>query len=213
MPGALPDTAQRGGTPVTDLEIVGKKVRLRDWQEGDLSRHRKFQEPGWRWQQFDGPYYTRKSAAENDAHVERIRARVAAADWPSPRVVVVIADRQTNELIGQLSRYWQSEETHWLSLGVAVYDAELWGRGIGYEALGLWGEYLLDALPELERLDLRTWSGNHGMMRLAEKLGYRMEARFRKARVVDGQHFDALGYGVLREEWRERHPGGFAQSL
>jgi putative hydrolase of HD superfamily len=47
-------------------------------------------------------------------------------------------------------------------------------------------------------------------MRLAEKLGYRLEARFRKARVVDGVHFDALGYGILKEEWQARYPEGFS---
>jgi putative hydrolase of HD superfamily len=48
------------------------------------------------------------------------------------------------------------------------------------------------------------------MMRLAEKLGYRQEACFRKARIVDGVHYDGLGYGILCEEWRARFPGGFS---
>ncbi len=68
---------------------------------------------------------------------------------------------------------------------------------MGYEALGLWSEYLFATMPRLPRLDLRTWSGNHGMMRLAEKLGYRLEARFRKARMVHGHYYDGMGYGIL----------------
>ncbi len=48
------------------------------------------------------------------------------------------------------------------------------------------------------------------MTRLAVKLGYILEARFRKARIVKGAYYDGLGYGVLREEWRERYPDGFA---
>ena len=51
------------------------------------------------------------------------------------------------------------------------------------------------------------------MPRLAEKLGYQIEARFRKARIVDGRHYDGLGYGVLREEWEQRYPAGFAAHL
>lgn len=38
-------------------------------------------------------------------------------------------------------------------------------------------------------------------MRLAEKLGFKLEARFRNARIVNGSYFDSIGYGVLREEW------------
>ena len=73
----------------------------------------------------------------------------------------------------------------------------------------MWAEYLWMSYPEIVRLDLRTWSGNAGMMRLAEKLGFTQEARFRKARIVDGVHHDGLGYGILREEWEARYPDGF----
>jgi putative hydrolase of HD superfamily len=84
---------------------------------------------------------------------------------------------------------------------------------LGYEALGLWGDYLSAAMPELARLDLRTWSGNIGMMRLAGKLGCKEEARFRKARIVNGAYFDGMGYGVLREEWDAQYLDGFAASV
>ena len=51
------------------------------------------------------------------------------------------------------------------------------------------------------------------MIGLAQKLGYREEARFRKARIVDGEFYDGLGYGILRDEWTHRFPAGFAASL
>jgi len=112
-----------------------------------------------------------------------------------------------------VSWYWQSQETHWLSVGLVIYDPAYWGQGRGYDALGLWSDYLFQALPAIVRLDLRTWSGNGGMMRLAEKLGYQLEARFRQARIVNGRYYDGLGYGVLREEWARRYPRGFAAHL
>ena len=124
----------------------------------------------------------------------------------------MIADEQ-NAYIGQVSWYWISEETYWPAVGIVIYDPAHWGQGKGYEALGLWSDYLLKAEPKFARLDLRTWSGNHGMMRLAEKLGYQLEARFRNARIVNDAYFDGLGYGVLREEWFSRYPQGFAAYL
>ena len=95
-------------------------------------------------------------------------------------------------------------------MGIGIYDPSRWGKGIGYEALGLWAEHLFATNPEYVRLDLRTWSGNERMMRLAVRLGFRLEARFRNARIVDGEYHDALGYGVLREEWDARYPDGFS---
>lgn len=193
--------------------IPGRQVRLRDWEARDLERYREAMQPGQEWQRLDGPYYPRPQGAELEASLERIAARVERGDWPEPRVQLVVADSETDEMLGRVSRYWLSEETWWLALGVGLFDASRWGRGIGHEALGLWTSYMFESIPELARLDLRTWSGNGGMMRLAEKLGYRLEACFRKARVVDGEHFDGLGYGVLREEWAERYPQGFASEL
>ena len=94
---------------------------------------------------------------------------------------------------------------------VSVFGVPSFGnKGYGYEALGLWCQYLFDSEPKFIRLDARTWSGNHGMMKLAEKLGFQQEAVFRKARIVGGEYYDGLGYGILREEWQTRYPKGFS---
>lgn len=82
-------------------------------------------------------------------------------------------------------------------------------RAWPHHDVGVRTDFLFRALPAIARLDLRTWSGNRAMMRLAEKLGYREEARFRQARIVGDEYYDGLGYGVLREEWLRRYPGGF----
>jgi len=39
------------------------------------------------------------------------------------------------------------------------------------------------------------------MIRLALKLGMIEEARFRNARIVLGNYYDSVSYGILREEW------------
>jgi putative hydrolase of HD superfamily len=39
------------------------------------------------------------------------------------------------------------------------------------------------------------------MMALAEKLGLKKEAVYRKARIVKGEYFDSVSYGILRDEW------------
>ena len=67
-------------------------------------------------------------------------------------------------------------------------------------------------MPRLVRLDFRTWSGNHGMQAIGRRLGFREEARFRMARIVDGDYHDGLGFGVLRTEWEARYPDGFGRS-
>ncbi len=191
----------------------GRRIVVRDWHSSDIPAAEQWFRPGQRWRELDGPYYPQPDAAQFAEQMVSFRKRVESSERPEPRVNMAIADVDTDALIGRVSRYWQSEETHWLSLGIDVFDPERWGQGLGFEALGVWGQYLLDAMPNLARLDLRTWSGNPRMMRLAERLGYTLEARFRDARVVDGQLYDGVGYGVLRAEWNALYPEGFAAHL
>lgn len=195
------------------VRIEGLRIVLRDVALGDLDGLAFWLQSEQRWRDLDGPYYAGPTPEDIERMIARRRAQILDRDFPTPRDDLVIADRGTGILLGHVTFYWQSEETAWLSVGVGLYDPDRWGKGLGYEALGLWGDYLFEAMPQLVRLDLRTWSGNAGMMRLAEKVGFVEEARFRNARIVNGEYFDGMGYGVLREEWHERYPDGFAQAL
>ena len=191
------------------VSLEGRRVRLRDWSHTDLEAYACWLRPGHRWQEFDGPYYRQTTEAEVPSLIETVRRRIADADFPNPRARLIVAEPGNNQMIGQVSRYWISEETNWLAAGIVIYDPALWGQGLGYEALGLWTNHLFHSLPRIMRLDLQTWSGNTGMMRLAEKLGYQLEGRFRMARIVKSEYYDAMGYGILREEWNALYPFGF----
>jgi RimJ/RimL family protein N-acetyltransferase len=196
---------------VENMVLSGKRVRLRDWMLSDLEEFSYWLQPGHRWQELDAPYYKKTTSEAVIDTITRIRARIETGNVSTPRQNLIIAEPNYNGLIGQVSRYWISEETNWLAAGIVIYNPVLWGRGYGTEALSLWTDYLFDSFPNIVRLDLQTWSGNTAMMRLASKLGYRLEGCFRNARVVGGAYYDALGYGVLRQEWRERHSLGLGQ--
>jgi putative hydrolase of HD superfamily len=193
--------------------LPGIKISLRDWRVDDLNTHARWLAPGQRWQELDGPYYPGPTLDEIPALIARQRVGIEAQQLPRPRSSLVIAHGQTDAPLGLVNWHWESVETHWPLIGILVYDPAHWQQGYGYEALGLWGDYLFRELPQIVRLDLRTWSGNQGMMRLALKLGFVEEARFRQARIVKNAYYDGLGYGVLRSEWTARYPNGFAASL
>jgi putative hydrolase of HD superfamily len=188
--------------------LTGKKVHLRDWVLTDLDEFAYWLQPGQRWQELDGPYFKKPASDEILDLVARIKTRIETNNFAQPRQNLIIAEAESNHLVGQVSRYWISEETNWLAAGIVIYNPALWSQGYGTEALRLWTSYLFDVFPNIVRLDLQTWSGNTGMMRLAVKLGYQLEGRFRKARIVGGEYYDSLGYGTLRQEWQERYPQG-----
>lgn len=192
------------------MEINGNRVCLRDWQFKDLDVYKYWMQPEHQWHKLDGPYYKKLNSEQILERIEKIRKRIQNKDFPNPRVMIVVADLKTDEMIGLVNWYWQSKETNWVSVGISIFNPDYWRKGIGYETLGLWSEYLFKEMSKIVRLDLRTWSGNKGMIKLAEKLGFKLEACFRKARIVDGNYYDGIGYGILREEWNEMHPSSFS---
>ena len=130
-------------TPET---INGVKIRIRDWLEKDLELWEQWLQPGNKWRDFDGPYFPGRNSEQIRDLVAGKGVLIRSQDFGNPTQDKVIADLETDILVGRVSRYWQSKETFWLSVGIDIYDPELWSSGFGYEALGLWCDYLFIAL-------------------------------------------------------------------
>ncbi|MBK3494997.1 GNAT family N-acetyltransferase [Viridibacillus sp. YIM B01967] len=108
---------------------------------------------------------------------------------------------EVNEVVvGIVSYYWEHEPSKWLEIGIVFHEAPIWGQGLGTRALTLWINHLLNTLP-IVRIGFSTWSGNKRMIRVGEKLGMQMEACIRKARYYNGEYYDSIRMGMLREEW------------
>lgn len=197
--------------------LPGSRATLRDWTPSDIEALRRWIVPPSRgvheWQLYDGPFYARWTAEGANGWCDGLRRRARDGDWPAVREHLAIVDAASGEFVGQVSWYWEerpSEESGdgtallpWRRLGLVIYDPAHWSGGYGTEALALWTDYLF-AETDSDRLDFATWSGNAGMCRIGAKLGFTEEARFRKARRVRGELYDAVVYGVLREEWEAR---------
>jgi len=195
------------------MKLTSKQIVLRDWQKSDLEIERYWSYPKHLWHKTNGPYYGPRTETQINERISNLDKIITGNNFPELRTSLVIACADTDKLIGSVSWYYQSQETNWISIGICIYDPEYWGKSIGYSALGLWSQYLFDNWEDLARLDIRTWSGNTGMMKLSEKLGYKLEAVFRDARIVDGKYYDSIGYGILRKEWDNLYPKKFADNL
>ncbi len=86
------------------------------------------------------------------------------------------------------------------TLGVTIGEREFWGRGHGSDALRLLVTHLFGAYG-LRRLELDTWSGNERAVRAFSRLGFHEEGRRRSAVLVEGERYDRVLFGMLREEW------------
>jgi len=195
------------------LPMEGRLIRLRDVRLADLPAWERLRAPDRPWYRFDAPWGGPPTTDLVTAERIRLAETIEAGTFAEPRVRLAIADAATDAYIGTVGRYFKSRETDWAAVGIGIHDETYWGGGRGTEALGLWCGYLFEAFPTWRRLTTETWTGNAPMMRVAEKLGFTLEARYREARPWQGGVYDAVGYGMLRGEWAARYPDGFAASV
>lgn len=167
----------------------------------DLEDYYDLNKPSRAFHKFNGPYFEKQTEADLRAYIEKKRLKLQ--EGQDDKQCWVIADGDDNTLIGEVSWYWKSRETLWLEIGVVIFNEDYWGQGIGYKALVPWINKVFEDESAIVRLGLTTWSGNTRMMKLAEKLGFKCEATYRKARIVEGCYYDSVSYGILREEWQE----------
>lgn len=114
-------------------------------------------------------------------------------------VVAASGDLAGDCLLWRIDRHNRS--TH---LGLAVLPG-FRGKGFGVDIVRVLCRYAFDTLG-LHRVQLETLADNHGMIRTAERAGFRLEGRAREAAWVSGEFLDEVVYGLLAAEWRDQ-PG------
>ncbi|WP_051343791.1 GNAT family N-acetyltransferase [Alicyclobacillus herbarius] len=180
-------------TCLTDGEITIRSIEDRDyvtlWQYI-------YGEPTPEWKKWDAPYFPLEYQ-DFDSFCNELKQELSRDDEVPSRCALEVYGK----LIGTVSYYWEHRASNWLEVGIVIYDPAYWSGGIGTRALRLWIGHLFESMPSLPRIGLTTWSGNQRMMRCAEKLGMKLEGRLRKCRYYQGQYYDSIRMGVLREEW------------
>lgn len=89
------------------------------------------------------------------------------------------------------------------SLGMGIAKIENRAKGYGREAAGLMLAYGFRYLG-MERISANTLEMNVGAQKVLESCGFTLEGRERKAVYLNGEKYDRLGYGMLREEYMEK---------
>ncbi|KHD45982.1 GNAT family N-acetyltransferase [Streptococcus hongkongensis] len=79
---------------------------------------------------------------------------------------------------------------------------DFWGQGIVPEAASAIIELGFTVL-DLYKIEIGCFGFNQKSQRVAEKLGFTLEARLRGYKAVDGRRTDDLRYGLLKSEWEE----------
>ena len=111
-----------------------------------------------------------------------------------------IRKRQDNCLVGFIRIELMDWNHRTASLQLGIGNAADRGQGFGTQALNLMLHYAFDEL-NLHRVTLDAFEYNPRAVRSYEKAGFVVEGHERKTLHRDGNYWDVIFMGVLREEW------------
>lgn len=175
-------------------------LKLREIMLNDLEYYFELNHPDKSFHNFNGPYFKKQTEAELKKYIEKLKEKLLNWETNVLKSKKLIVNMDTDELIWEVNWYWKSEETLWMEIWIVIFNEDYWGKWIWFEAMNIWINELFKENKNIVRLWLSTWSWNKAMMALAMKLGFKKEAVYRKARIVNNEYFDSVSYWILREE-------------
>jgi RimJ/RimL family protein N-acetyltransferase len=111
--------------------------------------------------------------------------------------------RQDNRLLGLARIFWIDFHNGTGVLNLGIGEASDRQHGYGSDALDLLLRFAFGEL-NLHRLSIWPTADNLALIHLAEKAGFKEEARRREAAFHDGKYLDVLNLGLLRTEWEKK---------
>ena len=112
-----------------------------------------------------------------------------------------IVVKGTDKVIGSVD-FPRRHEDDVLEIGYILHP-DYWGRGYVPEAARALIDVAFKQLG-LHKIELTCFGYNIQSQRVAEKLGFTLEARIRDRKDSQGNRCDSLIYGLLRSEWKAK---------
>ena len=115
-------------------------------------------------------------------------------------LIRTLEEDRTIGLIGLDGIRWTHGDA-WVGIGLG--EREYLGKGFGTDAMRILLRYAFEEL-NLHRLSLSVFEYNPRAIRSYEKVGFIVEGSARQFLNRDGQRYDMIFMGILREEWEKR---------
>jgi RimJ/RimL family protein N-acetyltransferase len=111
-------------------------------------------------------------------------------------------DADDGAYIGNIGLHSVDYDNRRAVLGIFIGDKGYWGQGYGADAIRAMVGWAFGYL-NLNRVSLTVYGYNERAIRCYLKSGFRHEGCMRQARYVDGQYYDELVMGIVRDEFQE----------
>lgn len=180
------------------MEIVGKKVYLRDFEEADIADHIYWNTKETEWKKWDTPWV--RSSVFDEAEYREKMWKKCQRELSSQaiRYSFEICEKDTERHIGWMNAYTIDRKYEACSgdgdiaLGIDIPESAFRKKGYGKEAFSLFINYWNE--QGYQDIYTQTWSGNDGMIALAKSLGFTLCKRKNGIYQLDGQVYDWLTF-------------------
>ncbi|WP_127532202.1 GNAT family N-acetyltransferase [Paenibacillus kobensis] len=177
--------------------LIGENIILREYRQEDLSCMREWCNNSAITYYLSDAFLYPHMRNGTEAYLN------ALLDGSSEQKGFVIADRLTEQYIGQIDLFELDWKNRSAEFGMVIGNALLHGRGIGTEAVRLLQQFVFMEL-NLNRLQLEVYEYNKKAIRCYTKCGFREEGRLRERHFSQGRYCDVVIMAILREAYVER---------
>jgi RimJ/RimL family protein N-acetyltransferase len=122
---------------------------------------------------------------------------------PAQWIEFMLRTLDDDRLIGFVGLFWLNLSQGEAFTGIGIGEKDLWGKGFGTDAMRLILRYAFTEL-NLRRVSLMVFEYNQRALRSYLKAGFVEEGRMRGVLSREGQRWDSIYMGVLRQEWQSR---------
>ena len=191
------------------FKLETKDLILRDICEEDLKKHYTWLTHDTEWWNWDASYWQYQNLSEELLAIEipklmdSMRSFLQMVSQKKPddvRYSFQIELKQTGEYIGWISCYCIDEnfvatdDDALYAFGIDIPEKKYRSKGLGFQAFSAVIEYY--KAHGIDEVYTQTWSGNTPMIRLAQKIGFKLVDVKKDAREHNGKKFDALTFKI-----------------
>lgn len=133
---------------------------------------------------------------------EKTLAYIDSLKNNSSSIVFAIMEKETSLHVGNIALQNIDFINSNADISIIIGEKSAWGKAYATECYKVIIHYAFYTL-NLHRVYIGTHKKNIAMQKVAQKLGMRHEGTKKEAIFKDGQYFDILLYGLLKDEYNE----------
>lgn len=179
--------------------LIGKNIHLRGLRREEIFEGT----PYYRWlNDLSLDVFTERSYFPNTP--ERMEAYFNHAQQHQEAFLLGIFDNETGKHIGNIGYNQINQLQRRAFIAYLLGDKTFAGRGVITQAVLMFMYYGFNKL-NYDRIHGGVSEAHEASVRICEKVGLLVEGRQRKHVMRNGERFDVLIVGALRDEWMESH--------